>query len=64
MWQIMWIFNSCRTRFNYKCYTDGQRMNMYMLTMYIIHCSFGDVMLNHDLQVNVECNFTYATKII
>jgi hypothetical protein len=29
--------------------TDGQRMNMYMLTIYIIHGPFGDVMLSNDL---------------
>jgi hypothetical protein len=43
---------------------DGQKMNMYMLTVYIIHCPFGDVMLNHDLQLDVKGDFTYATKII
>jgi len=32
---------------------DGQRMNIYMLTVYIIHCPFGDVMLSHDLQLDV-----------
>jgi hypothetical protein len=32
-----------------KCYMDGQRMNMYMLTIYIIHGSFGEVMLSNDL---------------
>jgi hypothetical protein len=53
MWQIMWLFNNCKTRFNCKCYMDGQRMNIYMLTVYIIHCPFGDVMLSHDLQLDV-----------
>jgi hypothetical protein len=28
--------------FSYKCYMNGQRMNMYMLTIYIIHGPFGD----------------------
>ncbi len=64
MWQIMWIFNSCKTRLNCKCYMDGQRMNMYMMIVYIIHCPFGDVILSHDLQLDVECDFNYATKII
>jgi hypothetical protein len=27
---------------------DGQSLNMYMLTIYIIHGPFGDVMLNYD----------------
>ncbi len=51
-----------KTRLNYKCYTNDQRMNMYTLTTYIIHSPFGDVMLNFDLQLNVGCDFTYATK--
>jgi len=25
---------------------------------------FGDVILNHDLWLDVECNFTYAIKAI
>jgi len=39
-------------------------MNMYTLIVYIIHGPFGDVMLSHDLQLNVGCEFTYATKTI
>jgi hypothetical protein len=39
-------------------------MNMYMMIVYIIHCPFGDVILSHDLQLDVECDFNYATKII
>ncbi len=27
---------------------DGKRMNMYMLTVYIMHGSYGDVMMSHD----------------
>ncbi len=38
---------------------DGQRMNMY-----IIHGSFGDIVLSHDLQLNVGCDFIYAIKTI
>jgi hypothetical protein len=53
-----------KIRFDCKCYTSGQRMNMYMLTIYIIHGSFGDVMLCYDLRLNVACNFTYATNTI
>jgi hypothetical protein len=34
---------------------------MYMLIVYIIHGPFGDIMLSHDLRLNVRCNFTYAT---
>jgi hypothetical protein len=39
-------------------------MNMYMLTLYIIHGSLGDVMLSHDLWLNVGCNFTYVNNTI
>jgi hypothetical protein len=28
-------------------------MSMYMLMVYIIHGPFGDIMLSHDLQLNV-----------
>jgi len=37
---------------------------MYMLTIYIIHVPFCDIMLSHDLQLNLGCKFTYATKAI
>jgi hypothetical protein len=68
MWQIMCgyliiVKINAKTRFNYKCYTNGQRMNMYTLTIYIIHNLFGDVMLNHDLWLNVGCDFSYAIKV-
>ncbi len=43
---------------------DGQRMNMYTLIVYTIHCSFGDVILSHDLRLDVGCDFTYVTKTI
>jgi len=49
---------------NYKWYTNGQRMNMYMLTIYTIHGPYGDIMLNHDLQLNIGSNFTYGIKTI
>jgi hypothetical protein len=45
-----------KTRPTCKCYMDGQKPNMYMLIIYIIHGPFGDVMLNHDLQLDVGCN--------
>jgi hypothetical protein len=45
-----------------KCYMNGQRLNMYMLTVFIIHGPFSDVMLNHNLQLDVRCDFIYATK--
>ncbi len=64
MWQIMCGYLIVAKRFNYKSYTDGQRMNMYMLIVYIIHGPFGDVMLSHDLWLDVGCNFTYVTKAI
>ncbi len=64
----VWIFDNCKNsykkNFSYKCYTDGHKMNMYTLTIYIIYGPFGDIMLSHDLQLYVGCNFTYATKAI
>jgi hypothetical protein len=35
-----------------------------MLTIYIIHGPFGDVMLSHDLRLIVACDFTYVTNAI
>jgi len=69
MWQIMCEYLIvvkivAKPRPKYKCYTNGQRMNMYMLTIYIIDDPFGNIMLNHDLWLNVGCDFTYATKAI
>jgi hypothetical protein len=69
MWQIMCKYlivvkivvkkkNSC------KCYMDGRRMNMYTLTIYIIHGPFGDIMRSHYLWLGVGCNIIYATKTI
>jgi hypothetical protein len=43
-----------KTRPSCKCYTYCKRMNIYMLSVYIIYGPFGDVMLNHDLQLDVE----------
>jgi hypothetical protein len=53
-----------KTKPNCKYYMDGQRTNMYMLTIYIIHGSFDDIMLSYDLWIDVGCNFSYATKVI
>jgi hypothetical protein len=39
-------------------------MNMYTLTIYNICGPLVDVMLSFDLQLNVGCDFTYATKTI
>jgi len=30
---------------------------MYTLTVYIIDGPFGDVVLSHDLQLGIECDF-------
>jgi hypothetical protein len=35
-----------------------------MLAVYIIHGPFGDVIMNHDLQLDVKFNFIYETKEI
>ncbi len=48
-----------KTKLSCKCYMDGQKMNMY-----IIHGSFDDIMLSHDLRLNVGCDFIYAIKTI
>jgi len=53
-----------KTRPSCKCYMDCQIMNMYMLTIYIIQNPFGDVMLSHDLWLDVGCSFIYATNAI
>jgi len=37
---------------------------MYMLIVYIIHGPFVDVMLSHDLWLDVGCDFTYVIKTI
>jgi len=50
------MVNSC------KLYTNGQQMKVYILTIYIIHVECDDIMLNHHLQLNVACNFIYATN--
>ncbi len=63
----MWTFDVklvAKTRLSCKCYMSGQRMNMYTLTVYIIHGPFANIMLSHDLQPNIGCNFTYATQTI
>ncbi len=45
-----------------KLYMNGQRMKVYMLTIYIIHVECDDIMLNHNLQLDVACDFAYATN--
>jgi hypothetical protein len=63
----LWTFDVklvAKTRLSCKCYMNGQRMNMYTLTIYIIDAPFVNIMLSHDLQPNIRCNFTYATKTI
>ncbi len=67
MWQIMCgyiivVKLVAKIKLSCKCYTDGQRLNMYMLTVFIIHGPFSDVMLNHNLLLDVRCDFIYATK--
>jgi hypothetical protein len=39
-------------------------MNMYKSIVYIIHGSFGDIVLSHDLRLDVGCDSIYATKTI
>jgi hypothetical protein len=65
MWEIMCGYLIvAKIELSCKCYMDGQKMNMYTLTIFIIHGPFSDVMLNHNLWLDVRCNFTYVTKRI
>jgi hypothetical protein len=63
---IWWheFFQHLKTNFSYKCYMDGHRMNIYMLSIYIIHGPFGDIMLNHNLWLDVGCDFIDGIKAI
>jgi len=45
-----------------KLYMNGQWMKVYMLTIYTIHVECDEIMLNHHLQLDVACDFTYATN--
>jgi hypothetical protein len=45
--------------FSYNLHTNNQHIKLYMLTIYIIHVKCANIMLNHRLQLNIECNFTY-----
>ncbi len=47
---------------SYKLYTNGQWMKVYMLTIYIIHVECDDIMLSDHLELNVVCDFTYASN--
>jgi hypothetical protein len=67
MWEIMCgyliiVKIVAKIDFSYKCYMDGQWMNMNTLTVFIIHGPLSDVTLNHNLWLDVRCDFTYATK--
>ncbi len=41
---------------------NSQKMEMYTFTIYLIHGKCVNIMLSHDLQLKVQCDFTYATK--
>jgi len=43
---------------------DDQMMNIYTLTIYIIHGPFCDIMLNHDFWPDVGCDFIYVINVI
>jgi hypothetical protein len=45
-----------------KLYTNGQRMKVYILTVYIIHVECDDIMLSHHLWLDVTCDFAYASN--
>jgi hypothetical protein len=54
---------SCKSMFiHYKCYTIVKRMEMFTLIIYFIHGKYVDIMLSHHLWLNIQCDFTYATK--
>jgi hypothetical protein len=36
-------------------------MKLYMLTIYIIHEEYVEVMVGHHLQLNIKSDFTYTT---
>ncbi len=45
-----------------KFYMNGQRMKMYIRSVYIIYAECENIMLSHHLQLDVACDFTYATN--
>jgi hypothetical protein len=47
---------------NYKLHTNDQHMNLYMLIIYITHMKCAYIIMNHHLQLDVECNFINFTN--
>jgi len=45
-----------------KLHMNAKWMKPYMSTIYIIHMKCVDVMANHHLQFNIECNFIYVSN--
>jgi hypothetical protein len=44
---------------------DGQIwMRVYILIVHITHVECDDIMLNHNLQLDVACDLSYATNKI
>jgi hypothetical protein len=43
---------------------NGQQMRSYMFITYIIHVECDDIIVNHHLQLDVGCNFTYVINEI
>jgi hypothetical protein len=43
-----------------KFYMDGQRMRVYMLSVYIIHVERDDIILSHHMWLYVACDFIYV----
>ncbi len=62
MWHFVMGYNKVANNDEYKLYTNGQQMKVYMLTIYIIHVEHDDIMLSHHLELDVVCDFTYATN--
>ncbi len=46
---------------SYKLHTNIQWIKLYMMTIYIIHMEYANIMESHHLLLNIECDFTYAT---
>jgi hypothetical protein len=40
----------------------NQRIEMYTLIVYFIHGNNVNIMLNHHLQLKVQCDFTYVIE--
>jgi len=57
-WQyVNEVFLITKMGISCKLHMNGQRMRLYMLTIYIIHVQCADIMMSYHLWLEVECNF-------